>query len=110
MEISRSLIDLFILEINSLLFQITLFGHSYVALSSSRIGHITLDITEITIKMTIRTSEQQNNNDAVLLWQAFEGTDNFIGIGIKDGKIEFYFTSAISISTRESIIKPGTSK
>ena len=42
----------------------------------------------ITIKLSVRTSDYNNNNDAILLWQGSTKSDNFIAIGMKNGHIK----------------------
>ena len=63
----------------------------------------------ITIKMTIRTSNYNQNDDALLLWQGSALSDNFIAIGLNKGQIEFKWFNGFTIST-PTIVEPGTSK
>ena len=59
--------------------------------------------------MTIRTSDNNPNSNALLLWQGTAMSDNFIAIGLKDGQIEFKWFSGFTFSTN-SIVEQGTSK
>ena len=63
----------------------------------------------MTLKVSIRTSDYHNNSDAILLWQGSTSSDNFISIGMKNGRIVFsWFSSFMLLST--PIVEPGTSK
>ena len=59
--------------------------------------------------MTIRTSNYNQNDNALLLWQGSASSDNFIAIGLKKGRIEFNWFKSFTIST-PTIVEPGTSK
>ena len=59
--------------------------------------------------MTIRTSNYNQNDDALLLWQGSALSDNFIAIGLNKGQIEFKWFNGFTIST-PTIVEPGTSK
>ena len=62
----------------------------------------------ITIKITIRTSNYNQNDNALLLWQGSALADNFIAIGLNKGQIEFKWFQGFTIST-PTIVEPGTS-
>lgn len=90
------------------MFQILFIGNSYIALRNNFIGEI--DPKDgITIKLSIRASDFNQNQNALLLWQGSVVSDNFIAIGIKSSQIQFNWNSNFYIST-PSIVEEGTSK